>query len=47
MNGIEKRFIQRFDSFSRAFARLEELVMMIAGKETYSLFSDESISFEE
>ncbi|MDE6297478.1 MAG: nucleotidyltransferase substrate binding protein [Muribaculaceae bacterium] len=47
MVGIEKRFIQRFDSFSRAFARLEELVMMIAGKETYSLFSDERICFEE
>lgn len=47
MNGIANRFIQRFDSFSRAFARLEELVTMIMGKETYSIFSKESISFEE
>lgn len=41
------RFIQRLDSYSRAFRRLEELVLMITGKETYSLFSEEQIYFEE
>lgn len=41
------RFIQRYDSYSRAFHRLEELVLMITGKETYSLFSEEKLYFEE
>lgn len=47
MDNLGKRFIQRHDSFSRAFVRLEELVMMITGKETYSLFSETTISIEE
>lgn len=44
---LEKRYIKRFDSFSRAFGRLKELVSMLAGREDFSLFSDEIISMEE
>lgn len=44
---LEKRYIQRLDSFSRAFSRLKELVEMIVGRKTYSLFSEERISLEE
>ncbi|MDE7413306.1 MAG: nucleotidyltransferase substrate binding protein [Muribaculaceae bacterium] len=43
---LEKRYIKRLDSFSRAFARLKDLVEMISGSETYSLFSEEKISME-
>ncbi|MDE7441735.1 MAG: nucleotidyltransferase substrate binding protein [Muribaculaceae bacterium] len=42
-----KRYIQRLDSYSRAFGRLKELVDMILGQEKYSLFSDEEIPIEE
>lgn len=44
---LQKRYIQRLDSYSRAFARLKELVDMITGRETYSLFSKDRISIEE
>lgn len=47
MDSLANRFIQRFDSFSRAFLRLEELVLMITGRDNYSLFTDETISIEE
>lgn len=47
MERIEKRYIQRFDSFSRAFRRLEELVKLVKGKETYFLFSEDKIPIEE
>lgn len=44
---LQKRYIQRLDSYSRAFSRLKELVDIIKGSETYSLFSVERISIEE
>lgn len=42
-----KRFIQRYDSFSRALARLQELVEIIRGEETQSVFSNEKLSLED
>ena len=47
MDISNKRYIQRLDSYSRAFDRLKELVDMISGQDRYSLFSEENIPIEE
>ena len=45
-NRLETRFLQRLDSYSRAFARLDELVVMLSDGNYVRLFSNEETGMQ-